>query len=319
MKKQRGLTPPLSQRHRLQSDQWTPPSSEHECMEPWMFAALVSGHASSEERRVWQHAIEECSLCKRQWSDWKRQHGKALKRPPSSSKDVVSQGEALQKKLASHSSRGSFFRKLANLRTLTWGLAVAAGIALFWNVAALMPELSTNNSQGLRAKGHPPSRRTTRKGKKPVVVVKLYRKQGSDIQSCGSSLQIQSGDEVRFSYRLMASRSYHALVFGSDTKGKVVPLYPTQTSKTYRWSPTGKRDVFLPGGIVLEPSAFNERLYVCLSAQPIAYSFVKKQLRQGLQSQSIDRLERLPLPCVYQKSWLLRAPKGQQTKGAQRE
>tara|TARA_B100001989_G_scaffold252219_1_gene233543 strand:+ start:3174 stop:3497 length:324 start_codon:yes stop_codon:yes gene_type:complete len=93
----------------------------------------------------------------------------------------------------------------------------------------------------------------------------------------------------------------------SDQRGQLSPLYPDASGRAFplQAAPEGKTLV-LPDGAILDDAKEAERIYVCITQQPLSYRIFQQTLREQLRERSIQSLKTLPMSrCIHQQSWLL--------------
>jgi hypothetical protein len=130
----------------------------------------------------------------------------------------------------------------------------------------------------------------------------FLRRRGHFIKEA-PTLHIKAGDQLRFGYWLQHHKRVYLRLFSVDRRRQITTLYPMQPNQPFVMTSNDKRRM-LPGGILLDASSTDTRLYVCVSQHPLSPKSIELAITQTAHTH-LSQQTKLPLPCLFQKSWYL--------------
>lgn len=133
---------------------------------------------------------------------------------------------------------------------------------------------------------------------------RYFLRRGGVTRKGRDGMLVLARDELRFGYDASSERRLYVLLWMSNPAGEASLLYPADATRVQQLAPG--RGMFLPDGAELDGETRDERIYVCVSEQPLRFARAQAALQKGLAKRPLQRLHTLSLPCVYQTSWLLR-------------
>lgn len=151
----------------------------------------------------------------------------------------------------------------------------------------------------LRAKGASPATPEL----SPSIRMRLFLRRGGHFVKEAPTLHIKAGDQLRFGYWLQHHKRAYLSLFSVDRRRQMTMLYPIQPNQPFVMTSNDKRRM-LPGGILLDASSTDTRLYACVSQRPLSPKSIELAITQTAHTH-LSQQTKLPLPCLFQKSWYL--------------
>lgn len=242
----------------------------------------------------------------------------ALHLPPERFVVTGSSVAAIDEPIPSTSGLSGFLSWFPQLRESALVLACLAALFI-WNVPrtnqtpllqgsarsvaplSKMPQWRGVGHKGASLRQTPPPHTTTNKA---PYVLQMLLTQHHKTHIAPRSFRVLPGTKVSFKHdATKATQPAYLSFFFVNQAGQFVQLLPT----------AGKTKQILPGtvqtqesGVTLTSVKGAERIYACVSKQPLTHTQLKQTIQRALKQKGLATWSTLPLPCISQNSWLLK-------------